>query len=107
MSVPLPSDPPSLLPTPLSPYPPCCAPALAHASLPDLWTEAAARLAEQQSARKSVVIESKSVANRNPVKGLNEDRVGLWRDADGESDDGTGAWCVTVCDGHGGSDCAE
>ncbi len=105
LSVALSSDPSSLIPTPASPYPPCCLPALTSA--PDFWTDAYASAARQQLAPRTVLIETKSVANRNPSKGLNEDRIGLWREGDGDSVEASGAWCVTVCDGHGGSDCAE
>jgi hypothetical protein len=82
---------------------------ISQGAVPDFWSDAAAKLAAQQGARKSVIIETKSVANRNPSKGLNEDRIGLWRDVEGDGNDSgvTGAWCMTVCDGHGGSDCAE
>lgn len=95
-------------------------PVVAGSSEPDFWSDVVAKLAAQRSASKGVVIESKSVANRNPAKGLNEDRIGLWRDDDDDVDgdgsgDGSGsssgcssgAWCMAVCDGHGGSDCAE
>ncbi len=105
LSVALSCDPLSLLPTSASPYPPCCLPALASAS--DFWSDAYTTAARQQHAPRTVLIESKSVANRNPSKGLNEDRIGLWREGDGDSVEASGAWCVTVCDGHGGSDCAE
>ena len=107
LSVTLPSDPPSLLPTPSSPYPPCCAPALASSSSTDFWTITASQVARQQNASRSTAIETKSVANRNPAKGLNEDRSGVWVDDAGGSEDGRGAWCMAVCDGHGGSECAE
>jgi hypothetical protein len=130
MAVALSSDPPLLLPAANHPYPPCCVPLLQAAAadggsaLPDFWSGIAAKLAAQQNARKGVVIEHKSVANRNPVKGLNEDRIGVWRDDNGDGDDSryltprsksclqphprhSGAWCMAVCDGHGGSDCAE
>ena len=93
--------------TPSSPYPPCCAPALASCSSSDFWTITASQVAQQQNAIRSTTIETKSVANRNPAKGLNEDRSGVWVDEAGGSEGGRGAWCMAVCDGHGGSECAE